>query len=62
MSGGAKGVLLKSKTPSSTVYAEIWGCRKEDWSMFKVRVACGNKRHDRCMGNYNSVLHRPAIK
>ena len=62
MPGDAKGVLLKSKTPSRTVYAEILGCRQEASNMFKVRVARGNKQHQRCMGNWESVLHRPAIK
>ena len=62
MPGGAKGVLLKSKTPSITVYADSWGCWREARSMFKVMVACGNKQHRRFMGNCESVLHRPAMK
>ena len=59
---GAKGVLLKSKTPYSTVFADSWGCRREARSMFKVMVACGNKQHHRCMGNCESVLHNPEMK
>ena len=60
--GGSKGVLLKSKTPSSTVCADSWGCRQEARIMFNVMVACGNKRHHRCMVNCESVLHNPAMK
>ena len=62
MPGGANGVLLKSKTPSSTVCADSWGCWWEARSMFKVMVARSNKLQHRCMGNCESVLHRPEMK
>ena len=62
MNSGEKGVLMKSKTPSSTVCEDSWGCQQEARSMFKVMVDCGNKQHHRCMGNCESVLYSPKMK
>ena len=60
--GGASGVLLKSNFPSSSVYANIFGFRRQSLIIFNFIVACGSSQHHRCIGKHVSVLEIPALK
>ena len=60
--GGASGVLLNSKCPSSAVYADIIGFFQQDLIIFSSIVACGVSQNHRCIGKWVSTLERPSMK
>ena len=60
--GGARGVRVKSKVPSSWAYAESLGLRRQARRRLRVSSARGRRRHQFKRGKFGSVLARPAMK
>ena len=59
---GTRGVLLKSNGTSIAVCANIVGFCCQGLNVLKFIVACGMRRHQRCMGKWVYLLASPAIK
>ena len=60
--GSENYFLLKSKLTSIIAYAEIFGLRLKDLSMFNAVFACSRSLSHRCIGNRLPVPLRPEKK
>ena len=62
MTGGAKGVLLKSKVPNKKTYAKSLGLSVDDLNKFKVISFCLSNLSHCAIENYGSTPDKQAIK
>ena len=60
--GGERVVLLRSKSPSNTIYTEIYGFDIYGLDRFNVIWDCFRRRHHRCIGYIFPTPHSPAMK
>ena len=60
--GDACGFLLKSCTPSRSVYADRCGSMRDVRSMFNESWACSMSSSHSCVGKSLPVAHRPTMK
>ena len=60
--GGAHGLLLKSCTPSRSVYADRCDSMRDVLNIFKESWACLRSSSHSCAGKSLSVAHSPAMK
>ena len=60
--GGAIGVALKSKFPSSAAYADSDGFRRADRSRLIVILHFGSNLSHSLEGNLGSQVYKPAMK
>ncbi len=50
--GGAMGVRLQSTFPTISEWADNFGLRREPRSKFRLKMACGSNRSQRCSGHF----------
>ena len=62
VSGGPRGVELKSKLPNIPAYADTDRFLLEDRSMLRVSEALDNRRSHSLTGNFGSHVHNPVMR